>query len=195
MESYVLHLNERPQNDEFRRVHAILVMPDGRVLLRYKNGDPRITGGRIDAGDLDLAATLRREVREEINCEIDRCDYIGYLELEKRAYYEGIGVKVDDLEGVEYWARMVARVSKIGAPQPDPDRENNWIYGRELVTPEVAREKLTNSAPVGNMAELVDLALAVAQEKGYFTEEISQQNEMLNPETVDGEAVKNDANF
>ena len=185
MESYVLHLNERPQNDEFRRVHAILVMPDGRVLLRYKNGDPRITGGRIDAGDLDLAATLRREVREEINCEIDRCDYLGYLEAACEA------TKGEH----ENWARMVARVSKIGAPQPDPDRENNWSYGRELVTPEVAREKLTNSAPVGNTAELVDLALTVAQEKGYFTEEISQQNEMLNPETVDGEAVKNDANF
>ena len=67
-----LILNAKPEHGDFSRVHAILLTDDRRMLLRYKNGEARITGGRIDAGDKDLVTALKRELREEINCEIDQ---------------------------------------------------------------------------------------------------------------------------
>lgn len=68
-ESYILHLGGDPGGQTFSRVHAVLVTDDGRVLLRYKNGDPRITGGRINETDENLEAALKREIAEEISCE------------------------------------------------------------------------------------------------------------------------------
>lgn len=82
---YKLYLNKYPQGEKFNRVHAILLTKDGRVLLRYKNGEPRITGGRIDHGEQSLEETLRREVLEELNCKIDRCDYLGYIAVNKKS--------------------------------------------------------------------------------------------------------------
>lgn len=193
MEKCILHLGEVLPEGCYNRVHAVLVTCDGRVLIRYKNGDPRITGGRIDDSDGSLLDALRREVLEEINCEIDRCDYLGYLAVNKRNYYNDIGISIQDDYNIEndmYWARMVARISKVGAPQPDPDRENNWIYGRELVPRQVAAKKLAASAPLGNTTELVSAAWELAQKNDYFTEEISEKTEILNLETMGGEIIK-----
>lgn len=167
-EKYKLFLKKTPEEGEFQRVHAVLVMPDGRILLRYKNGEARITGGRIDKGDIDLEAALKRELLEELNCEIDRCDYLGYLKA-----------------GAENWARMVVRVSKILPARADPDREGNWIYGRTLAPAEIAKEELTKSAPMGDTDTLVDYALKVVREKEYFTELPSEEYEVLNVETHD----------
>lgn len=164
-----LYLDKYPQDGAFNRAHAILLTKDGRVLLRYKNGEPRITGGRIDASEHGLEETLRREVLEELNCEIDRCDYLGYIEC-------------DD----GYWARMVARVSKILPPKPDPDRSGNWIYGRVLAPREIAREEMTKVEIFGpNNGKLLDAAYKVAREKEYFTELPSEEYETLNVESRD----------
>ena len=171
-----LYLKKMPEEGEFKRVHAVLVIDDGRILLRYKNGEARTTGGRIEVGDRSLEETLRRELREEINCEIDRCEYLGYLEAE----LSDIGERE-----VEYWARMVARVSRIGEPKADSDRENNGIYGRVLAPPEVAKEELTKAMPMGDTDKLVDYALKVAREKEYFTELPSNEYETLNVEAHD----------
>lgn len=166
---YKLYLNEYPQDGKFNRVHAILLTKDGRVLLRYKNGEPRITGGRIIDGEQSLEETLQREVLEELNCEIDRCDYLGYIEC-------------DD----GYWARMVARVSKILPPKPDPDRAGNWIYGRVLAPREIAYEEMTKVDIFGmNNGKLLDAAYKIAREKEYFTEMPSQEYETLNVESRD----------
>lgn len=175
-ERYKLFLKKMPEDEKFQRVHAVLVTTDERVLLRYKNGEARITGGRIDPGDVDLEAALRREVSEEINCEIDRIEYLGYLEAE---------IKKDDELVKENWARMVARVSKILPPEADPDREGNWIYGRTLAPVEIAKEELEKSAPMGNTDKLVDYALKIAREKEYFTELPSREYEVLNAESHD----------
>ncbi len=193
MEDFILHLDKRLAESEFERVHAVLVTADGRVLVRYKNGEPRITGGHIDLEDADLASALRREIKEEINCEIDRCDYLGYLEVEKQKSCEENGSEVNDLAGSEKWARMVARVSVIGEAKPDPDRENNWIYGRELLTYEEALKAMCDPQKVGKFAEnnakFLPKAYKVAEVQGYFTEEESRQNEVLNLEAVGGEVV------
>lgn len=173
MEEYKLFLDKYPEGKIFNRVHAILLTPDGRVLLRYKEGEPRVTGGRIDLGDTDLVDTLRREVREEINCEIDKCDYLGYLEHRTGA-------------SSEYFARMVARISKILPAQLDPDRDNHWIYGRTLVPREIAAEELASIPVFGeNNIKVLDAAYKVAREKAYFTELPNQEYEVLNVESHD----------
>lgn len=169
MEDYKLFLKKTPENGEFNRVHAVLLTTDGRVLLRYKNGEPRITGGRLDVTDQSLEAALRREILEELNCEIDRCEYLGYIKTEDGN-----------------WARMVARVSKILPPKPDPDREGNWIYGRVLAPRDIATEELSKVPTFGaNNVKLLDAAYKVARENGYFTELPSSEYETLNVETHD----------
>lgn len=179
-----LYLNEYPRDEKFNRVHAILLTKDGRVLLRYKNGEPRMTGGRINDGEQSLEETLQREVLEELNCEIDRCDYLGYIVVDKKGYYDSIAVDVGDETGDMYWARMVARVSKILPPRPDPDREGNWIYGRVLAPREIAREEMVKVEVFGaNNGKLLDAAYEVAREKEYFTEIPSQEYETLNVES------------
>lgn len=180
MEEYKLFLGEVPDDGLFDRVHAILLMPDGRVLMRYKNGEPRVTGGRIDAGDRNIEAALRREVLEEINCRIDKCDYLGYIEANF----------IDDTPSSspkrEKWARMVARIVEIGEPKPDPDRENNWIYGRALATREIAMKELGVVPKFGqNNLEVLEEAYQVAEDKGYFTAEPCSEFEFLNPESYD----------
>lgn len=173
MEEYKLYLGEYPESRTFDRVHAMLMTSDGRVLLRYKEGEPRVTGGRIDSGDQDLESALKREVQEELNCKIDKCDYLGYIAATDAQTYER-----------ENWARMVARASKIGTPMPDPDRAGNWIYGRELVTPEIARERLARIEVFGdNNVQVLDAALKVAREKHYFSEPQNEHCEVINVES------------
>lgn len=179
MEEYKLFLKKTPKDGKFQRVHAVLVVQDGRILLRYKNGEARITGGRIDASDDDLEAALRREVLEEINCEIDKIEYLGYLEAE---------IKKDDELVKENWARMVARVSKILSPKADPDREGNWVYGRTLAPREIATEELAKAPKFGNNnIKILNAAYEVAREKEYFTELPNEEYEVLNVESRDEE--------
>ncbi len=179
MEEYKLFLKKTPKDGKFQRVHAVLVVQDGRILLRYKNGEARITGGRIDASDDDLEAALRREVLEEINCEIDKIEYLGYLEAE---------IKKDDELVKENWARMVARVSKILPPKADPDREGNWVYGRTLAPREIATEELAKAPKFGNNnIKILNAAYEVAREKEYFTELPNEEYEVLNVESRDEE--------
>lgn len=182
MEEYKLFLKKMPEDGKFQRVHAVLVTHDGRVLLRYKNGDARITGGRIDETDADLEAALKREVLEELDCEIDEVEYLGYLEVEMEKYYGEIGLDCEIVRKKENWARMVARVSKILPPRADPDREGNWIYGRTLAPPETAKAELMKTAPMGDTDKLVDYALRVAREEEYFTEVPNVEYEVLNVE-------------
>jgi len=168
MIKYIFHPEYLPE-EEFSRVHALLVTGDERILMRVKNGEPRITGGHIDPDDVDMYAALKREVLEEINCEIDRVAYVGYLEMID-----------EDTEEHEFWARMVARVSKILPPKADPDREEKWIYGRVLAPSEIARDELAKTFPTN--AEFVKEALRVAREQDFWIDLPSGDYEVLNVE-------------
>lgn len=173
MEKFILHLEPLPENRKVERVHAVLVTDDGRVFLRYKNNAVRkVTGGHIDPEDKDLYAALERELIEEINCKIDKCDYLGYIEY------------INEEEGLdEIWARMVARVSEVMPAKPDPDCGGEWTYGRMLATPDFARrEPVEPEGFVQPMAELLECALETAQEKGYFRKPVNAQNETINEE-------------
>lgn len=168
MIKYIFHPEYLPE-EEFSRVHALLVTGDERILMRVKNGEPRITGGHIDPDDVDMYAALKREVLEEINCEIDRVAYVGYLEMID-----------EDTEEHEFWARMVARVNKILPPKADPDREEKWIYGRVLAPSEIARDELAKTFPTN--AEFVKEALRVAREQDFWIDLPSEDYEVLNVE-------------
>lgn len=186
MESYKLFLDQKPKDGKFQRVHAVLVTRDGRVLLRYKNGEVRpTTGGHIDDGDANMEAALRREVLEEINCETDKVEYLGYLEVEMEECCDEVGLDCEIGRRKENWARMVARVSAILPPEPDPDRENNWIYGRVLMPIKEARKETAKTAPLGNTVELVDYAYDTAKKNGYFDVAQSEKIEVLNKESKD----------
>lgn len=173
MEQYIWHIGTLPPGAQFARVHGVLVLPDGRFLLRYKEGEARVTGGHIDPGDENIEAALKREVAEEINCQLDRCDYIGYVEMIKPQ----TGVH-------EFWARMVARVSEIGPAQADPDREHDWIYGRSAVPLAEAQRELEGTFPTNR--ESLAAAWQMAQAQGYFTAPRSEHIEIINRESRDG---------
>lgn len=171
MVRYTFYPEIVPDDLEVTQVHAVLLTRDGRVLLRYKNSEARLVGGRPEEFDGSLEETLRREVLEEANCEIDKIDYIGYQKVlgDGRPYAQ---------------VRMVARLSKIGPALPDPDRSGNWIYGRTLAPREIAYQELTKS--FGEIGErLLAHALKTAQAKNYFTEPLSIEYEVINVESRD----------
>jgi len=174
MEKVIWHAGALPEGVKLDRVHAVLVTKDGRVFLRYKNHEVRkVTGGHIDPGDANMESALTRELLEEINCKIDRQDYLGYLEY------------TNDENGVhEIWARMVARISEILPAQADVDRDDRMVYGRVLAPLDFAKaEEVKQNLYVATMKEVLDCAYKTAQEKGYFTEPISQVKETLNEES------------
>ncbi len=176
MEKFELHLEPLPRDAVVARIHAVLVTKDGRVLVRYKNGAPRkVTGGHIDADDDNMVSALRRELLEEINCKIDKCDYVGYY------------VYVNEAENLrEIWVRMVARVVEILPAQPDPDRAGRWVYGRKLVPmSEIDKEETTPPNFVEPMAELLQAAFRVAEKGEYLTEPKNNQTEIINLEEHD----------
>lgn len=168
---YDFYAEKMTGNLEVKQVHAVLLTYDGRVLLRYKNGEARLVGGRPESNDVDWEDTLRREALEEANCEIDKTDYIGYQKVSG--------------DGEPYaQVRMVARINKIGPALPDPDRLGNWVYGRVLAPYEIAQQELIKSfGKIGS--EVLKYALKVAHEKEYFTELPSQEYETLNVESRD----------
>ena len=173
-EEFELVVGEILPESEFARVHAILVVPDGRVLVRRKFGEARITGGHIEPGDCDIYDALRREVLEELNCVVDRVEYVGYINYSN--------FKTGEREKM---ARMVARVAEILPAKVDPDRANNWIYGRELLPPELAKIEYVKSAPRGNTAELIDVCLEVASKNNFFDQPRNSEVEIINEESFD----------
>ncbi len=173
MEKFIWHEENLPKGRKPERVHAVLVTKDGRMLLRYKNGSPlKVTGGHIDPEDIDMCSAVAREVLEEIDCKIDKCDFIGYLEY------------INEAENAhEIWARMVARVTEILPAQPDPACKDIWTYGRVLEPIEKAREEEVVPAELTEaMRGVLDAAIRAAQEKGYFEGAMNTQTEVLNVE-------------
>ena len=161
---------EVPMHLDIRQVHGILMTPEGRILLRIKNGSYRLTGGHPEPEDANEEATLIRESLEEADCEISHIHYLGYQEVQG--------------DGEPYaQVRMVALIDKINPATPDPDRTRNWIYGRILVSPGEAIRIL----PFGDINEkLVNAAVAVAREQ-KLCDFSNLETELINEESRDKE--------
>lgn len=164
---YIWH--EEPVSSDLpvTQVHGVLLTRDGRVLIRIKNGSARLTGGRPERGET-WVETLRREAMEEASVRIGETRYLGYQIPEGEQYAQ---------------VRLVALIDEIFPAQPDPDRDNNWIYGRELVPVDIARERFLESfGEIG--AEIIDAATRVGRQESWF-ENANQATEVLNSESMD----------
>lgn len=136
----IWHNGEVPEGLEIRQVYGLIFTRDGRMMMRIENKkDKRVytlAGGTPEKFDADRVATLRRELIEEVNTEIeDEIYMVGYQEI-------------DEENGRPPYAqvRMTALIKKIGQKQPDPDTGDT--YDRFLTTPEKAI-KLLNWGDVG----------------------------------------------
>ncbi len=174
-ERYIWHEEDFPAEGEVAQIQAVLLTADGRVLTRIKNGEARLSGGKPELDDTSLEETLRREVLEEANVEIDKIAYLGYQEA------------ISDWDGEEeivLQSRMVALVAEVLPAQPDPDSDGTWTYGRELLPRAEATAAYVKSfGEIGRI--LIDLAYERADELGYFTETMSETVEVINPEVQD----------
>ena len=166
MVKFTWHNEHVPTTLPVRQVYGVLFVPDGRILLRREKGVYQLTGGKPEKWE-SPDVVLKREVSEEINCQIDRVHYVGYQE-------------VDDGEEKYAQLRFVALIKEIGPARADVDRPC-WVYGRELVSVAHAKEYLS----YGSIAEdLINDALKVALANNL----ISQQNlpdEVLNEEKLE----------
>lgn len=164
---YTWYEQSLPDGMVVKQVHGVLLTRDRRILVRFKNGEARLTGGRPEDGET-WNDTLYREALEESNARCGEMEYLGYQVPEGENYAQ---------------VRLVALIDEIMSAQPDPDRDNNWIYGRELMTIEDARISLT--ASFGEIGEkLVDKAVAIAENKSWFTH-VNGLSEVLNLESKD----------
>lgn len=128
------HNGEVPSKLQTRQVYGVIFTKDGRMLLKVENKFTKkvysLAGGTPEEFDQDRIETLRRELKEEVNTEIeDKVLLVGYQTI------SGDGDLPDYAQ-----VRMTAMIKKIGPRQPDPD--NGKTYERILTSPSRAIELL-----------------------------------------------------
>jgi NAD+ diphosphatase len=132
-------------------VGAVLLAPDGKVLLIRRAKDPHqgklsVPGGFVDAGEVAEVA-LRREIREEVGLEVAQLDY--FCSLPNSYHYRGVTYQVLDFF-------FLGRVASMGV-QTDPGEvtEVCWLSREQIRLDEIAfdsvREMLRRflSTPAG----------------------------------------------
>ena len=129
MAKYTWREGSVPENLKVTQVYGVIFSRDGRVLLSVDGGKYSLIGGHPEEFDGGMAATLKREVLEEVNIEIENPIMLGYQE-------------VDEENGLPVYAqvRMAALIASVGEIRPDVD--NGKTYGRLLVPPARAIELL-----------------------------------------------------
>ncbi|MBQ9115927.1 MAG: NUDIX hydrolase [Clostridia bacterium] len=128
------HGSPVPEGVKITQVYGIIFDQNGRMLLKIENKKGKnvygLAGGTPEDFDADPIATLRRELKEEVNTTVgDKVLYVGYQLIE------------GDGEHPPYaQVRMTAMIEEIGEKLPDPD--NGETYERVLVSPEKAVDLL-----------------------------------------------------
>ncbi len=125
---------ECPADLEVKQVHGMIFDEAGNIIL-IKNKSYSLIGGKPEKFDSDYAATLFREVLEEINVEICEPCYLGYQ-------------LVDEQDGSSLYAqlRYIAKIASVGKSIADID--TGIEYKRQFVSPDMAI-KLLNWGEVG----------------------------------------------
>lgn len=110
---------------EVRQVYGIVFAKDGRILLRKDGEKYSLPGGKPELFDLNMEATLKRELDEEVNVSVNSIVMVGYQ-------------LVDEENGIPAYAqvRMAAKLEGIEEPRPDPD--TGRTYQRVFVSPQQA---------------------------------------------------------
>lgn len=137
-----------PQGLNVRQVYGVVFSDDGKIILRVDNNKYKLTGGKPEKNDKNLAETLKREYLEELNIEIEDIYYLGYLLVE---------------ENKENYAqvRMIGKIKEIKETKHDDD--NGKIYKRFLANTKNVKKLLDYPDLAGN--QLVDDAIKLAIKK------------------------------
>lgn len=98
-----------PPGIAVKQVHGLIFTRDGRLLLRRDGEHYSLAGGKPEPDDGGLEGTLRKELLEEVNIEIEPPVLIGYQ-------------LVDEQNGSHPYAqvRMAAFLKNVGPSRPDP---------------------------------------------------------------------------
>ena len=124
-----------PKGMLITQVYGLCFDVHGRLLLKLDGKSYGLPGGRPEAYDSDLMATLVRECEEEVNIRITRPRYLGYQ-----------CVRGDGDRDAYAQIRFIALISEIHPAKRDPDTGKQ--YQRSLVSPLTA-SSLLNWGDVG----------------------------------------------
>ena len=131
--------NSVPSSLKVTQVYGIIFDIYGRILLKIEDKKDKkeysFIGGKPETFDKDITSTLKRELKEEVNVEIEEPIYIGYQLIEGDRDYPYAQI------------RMTSLIKHIGKSQIDPD--NGKTYIRVLVDKEKAKA-LLNYGKVGD---------------------------------------------
>lgn len=147
---YTWYNTQVPNNIKVRQVYGIVFSDDYKVLLRIEDNKYKLTGGKPEENE-SYEETLKREYIEELNVELDKCYYLGYL-------------LVEDNNEKYAQVRMIAKVKNINENHVDP--ATGEMYGRKLVAINNIKEYLNYSDEAGNL--MIDNAIKLAKEKYNF---------------------------
>lgn len=154
MATYRWHTTAVPDDLDVRQVYGFLFNTDGAILLRVDGAKYSLPGGRPEPGETHYADTLRREAYEEVTAHIADIHYLGY-----QCVHEDDG-------GPSYaQVRMIARLTALEDPRPDPD--TGRTYGREFAFPDRAGH-LLDWGPTGHQ-QVTDAAAAATNLLDHFT--------------------------
>lgn len=139
-----------PSNLKVKQVYGIVFSEDKRILLRIDDNKYKLTGGKPEDKE-KYEETLEREYIEELNVELDKIHYLGYLLVEEN--------------GKKYaQVRMIAKIKNIGSKKTDID--NGKVYSRKLVKLDNVKKYLNYSDEAGN--SMIDDAIDMANKKYKF---------------------------
>ena len=123
------YLGTVPAHITVRQIYGIVFSHDGRILLMKDGNTYSLAGGTPEAEDNGIEETLRRELIEEVNVQIDTPYIVGYR-------------LIDEENSTEPYAqvRMASLMAEIMPAKPDP--ATGRTYKRYLVSPSKAIELL-----------------------------------------------------
>ncbi|MFJ9554245.1 NUDIX domain-containing protein [Nocardiopsis sp. NPDC101807] len=148
--SLTWHSDEQPPADlPVRQVYGWVLDARARVVLLRDLGRWNLPGGKPEPRDGgDLAATLRREVWEEVQVTLADPVYLGYQSV------QGPGEPFAQV-------RMAARLHRLAERAPDPDPDKNRIHERHLLPLDKALGLLDWGPPV--LPQVAHLARVAAE--------------------------------
>lgn len=133
----------------WQQIYAIANL-DGEVpVVLYENSKPNLPGGGVEECE-NLDQALKREILEELNCEVIEWQPLGYQVNKSEKY------------GEVYQFRAVAKIKKLGEFKEDV---GGSVIGYKTV-------KLTELNNIVQYGELGDRMVDLAKKSGFFSQNL-----------------------